>query len=221
MVTILSRPPALRQNVADVVRQYLFEGRFQPGEELSDRGLATQFGVSRGPVREALMILAEDGLLEHNQHRGFVVPRLTAEDLNQIADARQPLEVRALELARPRMTPESLGTLKERMATLVAVFGKDGRKLCATPDFEFHSFIWELSGNRWLQAALRRISMPYFVYVSAFALGPSESEELLKERHQMFVDYLAGKSQLSAMECVEFHVRLSRSTPGESFTPQS
>ncbi len=207
---VLSRPPALRRNVVEVVRQFLFDGRFQPGEELSDRELSAQFGVSRGPVREALLILAEDGLLEHNQHHGFLVPRLTSEDLQQIADARQPLEVKALELARPRVTQENLKTLRERKEALMAAFRQGGVRLCATPDFAFHSQIWELSGNRWLQAALRRISMPYFVYVSAFALGPPETEDRMNERHQLFLDYLAGKSAHSALECVEFHIGLHR-----------
>jgi DNA-binding GntR family transcriptional regulator len=210
MDTFLPRPPALRQNVGDVVRQFLFEGRFQPGEELSDRGLSTQFGVSRGPVREALMILAEDGLLEHNQHRGFVVPRLTSTDLEQIAEARHPLEVKALELARLRITKDNLKILQLRKDILLATFRRDGRRLCATPDFDFHSFIWELSGNRWLQAALRRISMPYFVYVSAFALGPPESDEQMEERHQMFLDYLSGQSARTAAQCVDFHLSLTR-----------
>lgn len=209
VTTLLPRPEALRRNVADVVRQFLFEGRFKPGEELSDRGLATEFGVSRGPVREALMILAEDGLLEHNQHRGFVVPRLTSVDLEQISDVRTPLEVKALELARSRITEESLAVLEQRKEALLAAFRQDGLRLCATPDFAFHSLIWELSGNRWLQAALRRISMPYFVYVSAFALGPPETEGRMNERHQMFLDYLAGKSSRSAEECVHFHLRLT------------
>ncbi len=203
------RPTSLRRNVADVLRSSLLEGRFQPGEELSDSRLAAEFAVSRGPVREALLVLAEEGLVVHRHNRGFEVPKLERADLEQIGAVRRPLEVLALEMARPRISAEGLERLKQLKASLIEAFRWGGIRVCAQPDFAFHSAVWEFTGNTWLRAALQRVSMPYFAYVSAFDLGRRDhSLELMDAMHSRYIDYLAGRSGESADECVAFHLGL-------------
>jgi DNA-binding GntR family transcriptional regulator len=143
----------------------------------------------------------------HQHNRGFEVPRLTQETLAQISQVRRPLEVLALEWARPRVGDAEIQRLIELKADLLRAFRSGGIFVCATPDFAFHSAVWEYSGNPWLQAALRRISMPYFAYVSAFHLGrPDHSEDLMDQMHQRYIDFLAGRSAESADECVQFHL---------------
>jgi DNA-binding GntR family transcriptional regulator len=195
--------------VAEVLRKALLEGRFQPGEELSDAALAGELHVSRGPVREALLVLAEEGLVVLNHHRGFAVPRLGRKDLEQIAQARRPLEVLTLELAREHVRPPDLERLKELKDQLLTAFRTAGMRVCATPDMAFHSLIWELSGNPWLQAALRRLSLPYFFYVGVFSLGRRDhSLELMDAIHQRYIDYLARSTSEPATECVDLHLSL-------------
>jgi DNA-binding GntR family transcriptional regulator len=203
------RPPALRSNVADVLRSALLDGRFQPGEELSDSRLASEFGVSRGPVREALMLLAEEGLVVHRQNRGFGVPKLERDDLVQIASVRRPLEALALEGARRKATPADLDRLAQLKGELLDAFRTGGIKVCARPDSAFHKAVWTITGNPWLQAALARVSMPYFAYVAAFNLGRADhSADLMEEMHRRYIDFIAGTSTESAAECVSFHLGL-------------
>lgn len=203
------RPAALRQNIADIVRNLLLEGRFAPGEEVSDSALAAEFQVSRGPVREALLILAEEGLIVHAHNRGFRVPELKERDIEQIAQARLPLETLALELAREHTSPSAIKELNRLSASLLEEFRRGGISVCARADLAFHQRIWELSGNPWLLAALRRICAPYFAYVAAFRLGrQDQSEQLMEEMHRRYIEYLSGNSQQSAQECVAFHLAL-------------
>jgi len=202
---------SLRRNVADSLRTALLQGRYRPGEELSDSALAAEFNVSRGPVREGLMLLVEEGLVLHRHNRGFEVPKLDQENMAQIATVRRPLEVLALELARERMDVADLTKLEDLKGGLMAAFSSGGIGVCALPDYEFHAYIWQKAGNTWLEAALRRISMPYFAYVAAFNLGrPGHSLESLSEMHQRIIDYLGGKSSESADECVAFHLALDQ-----------
>src|SRR5438128_10813307 len=95
---------ALREGVAQAIRQALLEGRFKPGEYLSDSALAKEMNVSRGPVREALLILAQQGLITHSQNHGFSVLGFSDRDHREIDDIRLRLETLALTLARARMT---------------------------------------------------------------------------------------------------------------------
>lgn len=189
------------------------EGRFRPGQDLSDAALAAELRISRGPVREALLVLAEEGLIVHNHNRGFAVPSLTMRDLKQIVQARLPLEVLALKMARERASSDDLDHLKKIKDELLSAYRSRGLRACIAPDFAFHSAVWELSGNPWLYAALRRLSLPYFVYVGAFNLGrPDQSLELMDEMHQRYIDYLSAARQDSAEECVAFHLSLGDQT---------
>lgn len=213
--TPILRPAALRRNVADILRARLLEGKFKPGEEISDSQLASEFMISRGPIREALLLLAEEGLLIHRHNRGFEVPRLDRQDMRQITEVRYPLEVLALKLAQQQVTPDKIIQMETLKSNLLEAFRNGGIKMCATPDFAFHSAVWELSGNPWLGAALRRISMPFFAYVSAFGLGrPDQSLELLDSQHQCYIDFLARKSSETAEKCVAFHIQASQESQG-------
>ena len=65
------RSTSIRHAVADAIRSALREGLLKPGEDLNEVALAAQFEVSRGPVREALLVLGEEGLLMHSANYGF------------------------------------------------------------------------------------------------------------------------------------------------------
>ncbi len=203
------RPAPLRQNIAEVISDLLLDGRFRPGEEISDSGLAAEFQVSRGPVREALLILAEKGLVQHTHNHGFQVPELNLGELQQIAQVRRPLETLALALARTRATAGDLKEMRELWRKLLDDFRRGGTRACARAELAFHSRVWEMSGNPWLTAALHRICVPYFVYVSAFRLGRSDhSEELMTDMHQRYIDFVSGRSSETAESCVAFHLDL-------------
>src|ERR1039457_4663135 len=102
---------ALREGVAHAIRQALLEGRFRPGEYLSDTALAREMSVSRGPVREALLVLAQQGLIAHSQNHGFSVLGFTDTDHGEIDEIRLRLETMALSQARSRITETDLSTI--------------------------------------------------------------------------------------------------------------
>jgi DNA-binding GntR family transcriptional regulator len=204
-----ARPAAIRRNILDALRDALIGGRFQPEQEISDTALAAEFQVSRGPVREALFILTEEGLIRHQHNRGFQVLRLTQEDLNQITKVRAPLETSALEDARRVTTPADLARLAVKQRAIDEAYAIGGAANCSRAEFDFHQDIWNLSGNVWLAAALCRVCRPYFTYVSAFHLGRKDmTAELLHAQHEQYLRYLAREIPESAADCVRFHLNL-------------
>ncbi|CCK28565.1 transcriptional regulator [Streptomyces davaonensis JCM 4913] len=78
----------LRQQIADALRDEVLAGRLQPGQEFTVKEIAEQYGVSATPVREALVDLAAQGLLEADQHRGFRVHEYSFDDYRGIIEAR-------------------------------------------------------------------------------------------------------------------------------------
>jgi len=204
-----ARPAAIRRNVLDILRYALIDGRFHPDQEISDSALAAEFQVSRGPVREALFILAEEGLIRHEHNRGFRIPKLTREDLGQIVTVRQPLETVALEDARRAVTPADLARLADKQRAIDEAYAAGGIANCARAEFDFHQEIWDLSGNPWLAAALKRVCRPYFTYVSAFHLERKDmTAELLHNQHEMYLRYLGGAIPETAADCVRYHLNL-------------
>ncbi|AJP02677.1 GntR family transcriptional regulator [Streptomyces cyaneogriseus subsp. noncyanogenus] len=78
----------LRQQIADALRDEVLAGRLQPGQEFTVKEIAEQYGVSATPVREALVDLSAQGLLDADQHRGFRVHEYSLDDFRGIVEAR-------------------------------------------------------------------------------------------------------------------------------------
>jgi len=78
----------LRQQIADALRDEVLAGRLQPGQEFTVKEIAEQYGVSATPVREALVDLSAQGLLEADQHRGFHVHEYSLDDFRSMIEAR-------------------------------------------------------------------------------------------------------------------------------------
>jgi len=207
--TLQLKHSSLRHGVADLLRSAIREGRFLPGEDLSEVKLAAEIKVSRGPIREAMLVLAEEGLLVHEPNRGFHVLTLTLEDRAEIDMVRLPLETLALQLARERVTAENLSQLQRLKDELVGLVRKGPFTARDSAEIAFHSALWEFSGNPWLVAALKRIMVPYFTYGRTFQLTkPHRAPERVDEHHQKYLDFLRRTCAETAEECVRFHLGL-------------
>lgn len=128
----LDRPIALADQVYQALRDLLRTGRIGPSERLQEVALATQLGVSRTPVREALARLASEGLVEADG-RSFAVPGLTAEDLDDIYALRSLLEPEAIRLATSHAAdPTMRKPLDDALADAVAAHAaRDAEKFIA------------------------------------------------------------------------------------------
>lgn len=197
----------MRHSVVDAIRRALMQGRFQPGEPLSDVAIAAEMGISRGPVREALLVLAEEGLVVHLQNRGFSVLQFTKDDAREVQQVRLPLETLALALASKHVKADDVRKLEQLAGSICTGFERKEVVEATRCDHEFHGLIWELSGNSRLVASLRTLTAPYFAYGSAFQLGrPDLCTELLRQQHDMYLEFLRGNPEHTAAECVRFHI---------------
>ena len=94
--------------IADALREAIVRGIFQEGQSLRQDEIATQFGVSRIPVREALRQLEAEGLVTLHLNRGAMVSALSPAEAQEIFEIRSALEVKAIQLAIPKLTPSDL-----------------------------------------------------------------------------------------------------------------
>jgi DNA-binding GntR family transcriptional regulator len=99
--------------VAEELRRRIVDGEFKSGFQLRQDALAAEFGVSRIPVREALMQLEAEGLVKIHPHRGAIVSELSTEEIEELFELRALLEPRLLKASAPRLTEADYGRLNE------------------------------------------------------------------------------------------------------------
>lgn len=138
----------IRDDVLSSLRAAILEGTFQPGEHLVESELAEQLGTSRGPVRDALQELAQEGLVVIHPYRGAEVATLTASDIQEIYELRSVLETYATRLAVEKATPADIDRLQSIYDEMKAVACTGDLSALVEKDVEFHHEICRLSGNR-------------------------------------------------------------------------
>lgn len=147
MLTLPGQAESLRSRVAGLVRSAIIAGEMRPGNIYSVPALAASFGVSGTPVREALLDLAKEGLLEPLRNKGFRVTVLTDEDLDAINRIREMLEVPILADVVAMATADDIRNLAEVADRIeqAAVAGSLPEYLAA--DREFHLGLIAVTGN--------------------------------------------------------------------------
>jgi DNA-binding GntR family transcriptional regulator len=141
---------ALYLEVAERLRQSIFTHEFAAGEWIDEQALAIEYGISRTPLREALKVLAAEGLVTLKPRRGCYVAEISERDLDDIFPLMAMLEGRSAREAAQKCLPEQLARLEQLHAELehYSASGQVDRFFVANQDF--HRQIQELSGNRWL-----------------------------------------------------------------------
>ncbi|WP_067804671.1 GntR family transcriptional regulator [Nocardia beijingensis] len=147
-------PPSLVDLAVRHVRSEVLSGAYAPGDRIGEEALCARLGTSRAPVREALRLLVQEGLIEHLPRRGFRVVVWSATDVLQLFELRRVLERHAVESAFP--LPATGDPLRAVRAALADMRAADG----CCDDFErdnahrrFHAAIVALAGQRQLDLA--------------------------------------------------------------------
>lgn len=144
----LRRNTSLEAAALESIREAIMDGTFPPGIQLKQGVLAEHLGLSQGTVREALIRLTEEGLIEAVPYKGSYVRRLTQKDVREIYELRTALETHAAYMALPHLsdgrTLHKLETLIDRIMEAAAA-GDQTRAVEA--DLEFHRYLVQLSDN--------------------------------------------------------------------------
>ncbi|KAF0674670.1 GntR family transcriptional regulator [Profundibacterium mesophilum] len=139
--------PALAVELTDRLRRMILEETLAPGAKISEKQLTEQFGVSRTPLREALKVLAAEGLLELVPNRGTVISVQTTADLREIFPVLAVLEGLAGETAAIAATGAELGAVADQTALLRQAFEAEDRPRYFEINKRIHNRILEASRN--------------------------------------------------------------------------
>lgn len=181
--------------IANRVRQAIAQGEFAPGAQLFETELARQLGVSRGPLREGLQRLTQEGLLVSIRNRGLFVVHLTADDVRDMYLARGAIErgAAAVVVARdPVGGAEALEPVLEQMAQAAA---SGEARAVAEADIRFHEVLVECSGSERLARVHATQVTEARICIHALGSTHSSKEDRLAE-HRRIADALrAGDAE--------------------------
>ena len=151
-------PRALYEEVAELLRQQIFNRALEPGSWIDELKIADEYGISRTPLREALKVLAAEGLVTMKVRRGAYVTEVNEKDLSDVYHLLSLLESDAAGVVAARATTDQLKELQDLHAELEAAV--DDRERFFAVNERFHMRVLEISDNRWrsqMVADLRKV----------------------------------------------------------------
>lgn len=161
------RPISVRELVLDAIRDAILAGKLQPGDRIIESRLSKQMGVGQNAVRETLQELEFQGFVVRVPNKGAFVTDFSLEDINQIYRFRMEFEGLAAQLAREagRPNPADVEQLVHALEEMEAGAAANDCWRFSRADLQFHEIFWHLSGNRYVEKALRAVATPQFSYV--------------------------------------------------------
>jgi DNA-binding GntR family transcriptional regulator len=149
---------ALWETIVEPMRRAIILGELPPGLHLEEPALARKFGVSRIPVREAIVRLENEGLVRIEPRRGAFIVGMTETDVGDLYEFRLLLETSAIRRAAARIDDLGVARLRELVDQMAEAVGRGQTQNMVAPDVEFHRAIVAQSRSRQIEAAWERIA---------------------------------------------------------------
>jgi DNA-binding GntR family transcriptional regulator len=197
-------PRALYEEVAEQLRQRIFQRELQPGSWIDEVKIAQDFGISRTPLREALKVLAAEGLVTMKVRRGAYVTEVSETDLADVYHLLSLLESDAAGVVAQKATDRQLEELQVLQKELEGAV-KDRQQFFAVNE-RFHMRILEIAGNRWrdqMVADLRKV-MKLNRHNSLLKAGRVKEAML---EHRAIMDAITQRDVSSAVKRMQEHFR--------------
>lgn len=191
--------------IADQLRSAIMYGSLPPGSQLGEADLAAKLGVSRGPLREAMQRLVQEGLLRSERHRGLFVIDMDAADVRDVYQARLAIERAACQLIMQGNRGEALATLSAALEGILAAAASRDRIAMSDADQAFHQALVTCSGNSRLVRMAQTLLVETRMCLSALQAHYPEPDELVAE-HRALVDAIADGDERLLLELIERHM---------------
>ncbi len=197
--------------VAQALRQAIVSGRLAPGERIKEVPLAEELGVSRGPIREAIRLLAHDGLLRIIPNRGAVVPELSSDDVLEVYAMRAALGSLALHKLMLESDALPLATLERARGRFELAVERGRAPQAAEADLAYQSVIVDSAGLPRVARQFEQLTWQVKIFIGAVGIRYDEQlPQMLEEidtLHEAIVSRRAAEAERLWREKFERWVR--------------
>jgi DNA-binding GntR family transcriptional regulator len=203
--------PAARVSLGEVVaerlREAILNSELLPGEHLREEQISGRLEVSRGPVRDAFLILAGEGLVRLSPHRGATVAELSIEDFGEVYSLRSAIEELAVRLAIRRHDAADLETLDRSLGEL-----RSGLRCKITPqeaarlDVNFHDGVFRAAHHNRLYKSWSTIRMQVHWFLLLRTVVDQEWRDSMVQNHMGILDLIRAGNEAEAVAAVGDHI---------------
>ncbi len=197
---------SLTSAVADKLRDQIIRGEIPEGAQLRQDAIASQYQVSRIPVREALRQLDAEGLIAIVPNRGAVVPTLSPDDIEELFSIRALLEPEVLKLSIPHLTQEDFAEAQAILRTYVSELRRDDHvSAWGRLNWQFHSTLYSRANQPRFMAIIRNVNNSGERY-TRLQLYLTHGIKRANEEHHQILELCRGRDVAAACKLLRQHI---------------
>lgn len=197
----------LTDDVADAIREAILSGRLRGGDRLIEDELAESLNVSRGPIRQAIFRLEQEGLVIHETHRGATVAQVSVEDAAEIYSLRRALEALAVTSACERANEADFAPLDAILMLFQTVpRASMTRRRVAELDIDFHDALFRAAHHGRLYRAWEALRSQIFVFLLLRDGLPNDYLLSWYRDHARLLQLIKDRDKDAAAACIEQHI---------------
>ena len=223
----ISAPPSMSALAAEALREMVLSGDMQPGDRVIENRLTEELGVSRPPLREAMRVLEQEGLIVQVPRKGAVVAPVTPHDIYEIVSLREEIEQIAVRLGIPVRSPDRLERLRSAFRDLEVACEEPSGVHVVENSFAFHLAIVGLAGHRRLEDVYRSLSLQMRMCMAMNRRARAEIETAREDaaRHRPLMDLVEAGNVEEMAHALAHHGQrtylLSIEDDAEGHSPES
>ncbi len=194
-----------------VLRAQILNGELPPGHALSVPEISRQLGVSRSPVREAVLQLVADGLAQEEVHKGAVVAHFGLEDAMHILEVREVLEEASVRLGASRATAKNLAQLHQVLQAQTKSVQQNDLEGYQATDLRFHKLLGTLSHNPVLERMVGLLKDQSHLALESAVRSLAQLEQGLQEHHAILAALEARDAEQASQALLKHFKRIKAS----------
>jgi DNA-binding GntR family transcriptional regulator len=204
-ISKMKKPNSLNEIAYRSIRQVIIGGKLDFDVLYSEKQLAEMLGISRTPVREALLKLSSEGFVQILRNRGFKLAKFSKSELAQFFETRKMIELFAIRRAITSLTGSDIAKLEIMLAKMEQPISETSDQEYMNIDREFHSHIIRKLHNTMITSIFDNIRDLIYFY-GMIALSIDERRTYLKKEHRDIIDALKKHNLATALRKVEYHL---------------
>ena len=197
------RPQTAQEAVLNELRHFIVSGRLEPGSPIRQDALASELGVSRVPVREALRILEGEGQILYRPYKGYHVAKLDIDEVAELYLIRRLLETEALHQGVPKLDDKSLAEMETLVQDMEALDPSD-LDMLSRLNYEFHFLCFDSCGLSRLLHHIRMLWDASNAYRSVYFMDEEQHRQVHAE-HRMLLEAAQRRDAEAVIEVFDQH----------------
>lgn len=202
-VATITRNKSLKEQAYDILKEMVLTGKLEQGELYNEKSIAEVLGVSRTPVREALLELSREGMVKFLPSKGIQVRKITEKQVREVFEIRRIIEGHIIQSVAKALTPSEIKKIEAILKKQESLSRRNENSAFIETDKEFHLFLASKMGNQQMRAILQNLRDQIQVMGSRAIKVGSRVDQVLTEHRRILSALKEGDGKRAAKELMQ------------------